>query len=149
MRAPFTVELVAALRGRVGLRGIIEIKARCLFGGYNQSCLARREISLARRGFELGTSRAKRANFAGIAMLISIEGIYRDGQIVLKEPPSEVQTETPVIVIFIDARKVDLQAQGIGASQAGELRAALATFEDWNEPEMDVYDDYHAPESTS
>jgi len=82
-------------------------------------------------------------------MLISIEGVYRNGQIVLKEPPGEVQTETPVIVTFMDAREFDLQAQGIGASQAGELRAALATFEDWNEPEMDVYDDYHAPKSAS
>jgi len=82
-------------------------------------------------------------------MLISIEGVYRNGQIVLKEPPSEVQTETPVIVTFMDARKVDLREQGIGAAQAGELRAALATFEDWNEPEMDVYNDYHTPKSAS
>lgn len=35
-------------------------------------------------------------------------------------------------------------AQGIEPEQAAELRAALATFEDWNAPEMDIYNDYDA-----
>lgn len=75
-------------------------------------------------------------------MLTSIEGTYRNGQIVLKEPPAQVQDETPVIVTFIGSNKIDLRAQGINEAQAAELRSSLAPFEDWDEPEMDVYDDY-------
>ena len=39
-------------------------------------------------------------------------------------------------------RDVDLREHGIGPEQAAELRVRLATFEDWNDPEMDIYDDY-------
>ena len=35
-------------------------------------------------------------------MLTSIEGTYRDGQIVLRESPAQVQNETPVIVTFFN-----------------------------------------------
>lgn len=80
-------------------------------------------------------------------MLTSIEGTYRNGQIELKEPPAEVQNETPVIVTFMGSSDIDLRAQGINQSQAAELRAALAVFEDWNESEMDVYNDYDAAKS--
>lgn len=80
-------------------------------------------------------------------MLTSIEGIYRNGQIELKEPPLNVAGETPVIVTFIGSNEIDLRAQGINASQAAELRASFSTFEDWNEPEMDVYDDYTGAKS--
>ena len=80
-------------------------------------------------------------------MLTTIEGTYRNGQIELKEAPTEVQNETPVIVTFMRLGDVDLRAHGINESQAAELRSALATFEDWNEPEMDVYDDYDAAKS--
>lgn len=38
--------------------------------------------------------------------------------------------------------EVDLREHGINREQAAELRASLATFEDWNDPEMDIYDDY-------
>lgn len=37
---------------------------------------------------------------------------------------------------------IDLREQGIDESLAAELRAGFATFaEDWNAPEMDIYDD--------
>ncbi len=75
-------------------------------------------------------------------MLTSIEGTYRNGQITLKEPPANLADEVPVIVTFMSSSDIDLRAQGISHAQATELRAALSTFEDWNEPEMDVYDDY-------
>ena len=77
-------------------------------------------------------------------MLTSIEGTYRNGRIELKELPAGVQSETPVIVTFMRSSDVDLRAQGIDQTRAADLRAALSTFEDWNEPEMDVYDDYAA-----
>jgi hypothetical protein len=36
---------------------------------------------------------------------------------------------------------VDLQARGIGGTQAAELRSRLKTFtEDWERPEADIYD---------
>ena len=80
-------------------------------------------------------------------MLTSIEGTYRNGQIELQEPPAGVADEVPVIVTFISSDDVDLRARGISPTQAAELRAALSTFEDWDEPEMDVYDDYDAAKS--
>ena len=40
---------------------------------------------------------------------------------------------------------VDLRSRGIDAAQAAELRAKFATFaEDWDDPEMDIYDNYAA-----
>lgn len=45
-----------------------------------------------------------------------------------------------------DAEGIDLQALGIDRAQAAELRASFATFEDWNAPEMDVYNDYGVAE---
>ncbi len=75
-------------------------------------------------------------------MLTSIEGTYRDGQIVLRETPLQVPNDTPVIVTFIGSGEIGLRERGITRSQAAELRASLASFEDWNAPEMDAYDDY-------
>lgn len=77
-------------------------------------------------------------------MLTSVKGTYRNGQIELQEPPTDVQDETPVIVTFLGDAGVNLRAHDIGPEQAAELRAALATFEDWNSPEMDIYNDYDA-----
>ena len=74
-------------------------------------------------------------------MLNSIEGIYRNGKVELSElPPAEA--EGPVIVTFLAVRKtVYLADRGIGQQQAADLRGRLASFaEDWQQPEMDVYD---------
>ena len=81
-------------------------------------------------------------------MLTTIEGTYRNGQIELKEPPANVQGETPVIVTFMVSTDIDLRTQGVSQAQATELRAALATFEDWNGQEMDIYNDYDAAKSS-
>jgi hypothetical protein len=81
-------------------------------------------------------------------MLTSIEGTYRNGQIVLEESPIQVQNGTPVIVTFIGSNEVDLRAQGIDQNQAAELRSALAPFEDWDEPEMDIYNDYDSAKAS-
>ncbi len=80
-------------------------------------------------------------------MLTTIEGTFRNGQVELKELPTGFQNETPVIVTFMASSGVDLRSQGMDETQAAELRAALTTFEDWNEPEMDVYDNYDAAKS--
>lgn len=82
-------------------------------------------------------------------MLKSVEGIYRDGKIELREVPGNVCDETRVIVTFLEPGPIDLQARGIDEAQAAELRARLATFaEDWDSPEMDIYNDYDAAKAT-
>lgn len=76
-------------------------------------------------------------------MLKTIEGIYRNGIIELTERPGDVPNEARVIVTFLETKWADLQTRGIDEAQAAELRARLATFaEDWDSPEMDIYDEY-------
>jgi len=78
-------------------------------------------------------------------MLNTIEGAYRDGKIELSEVPKNVCDGASVIVTFLEPRFIDLQARGIDASQAAELRTRLATFaEDWDSPVMDIYNDSDA-----
>ena len=73
-------------------------------------------------------------------MLTSIEGIFRNGKVEFTEPvPSDA--EGKVIVTFLSDKTVDLTQRGIDERQAADLRSRLATFaEDWDRPEMDVYD---------
>jgi hypothetical protein len=50
-----------------------------------------------------------------------------------------------VIVTFLASDSLDLRARGIDSVQAADLRARLSTFaEDWDSPEMDVYNNYDA-----
>ncbi len=82
-------------------------------------------------------------------MLKTIEGVYRDGKIELVEAPGDVRDETRVIVTFLEGRLIELRARGIDEAHAAELRARLATFsEDWDSPEMAIYDDYDAARAT-
>jgi hypothetical protein len=73
-------------------------------------------------------------------MLKSVEGIYRDGRIeLLESPPPDL--EGKVIVTFLSAGPVDLADRGIDEQQTAGLRQRLKPFaEDWDRPEMDVYD---------
>jgi hypothetical protein len=81
-------------------------------------------------------------------VLTTVEGIYRDGQIELKSLPSNVVNEARVIVTFVDADVVDLAAHGIDRYQAEFLRNNLTTFaDDWNNPEMNIYDKYDVTKS--
>ena len=87
-------------------------------------------------------------------MLRTIEGVYRNGKVELTEVPSDARDETPVLVTFLEpvsaaaeaaAPLKQSRARGIDESHAAELRARLATFaEDWESPEMAIYDDYDA-----
>ena len=78
-------------------------------------------------------------------MLTSVEGIYRKGRVELVEPPEGVPDDTRVIVIFLESNGIDLRARGIDRKKAAELRGQLEAFaEDWDSPEMSVYDDYNA-----
>jgi len=86
-------------------------------------------------------------------MLAAVEGIYRNGKIELSETPEGVADEARVIITFIQPRVVlatdiDLRTHGINREQAADLRARLMPFaEDWEQPEMNVYDDYDAAKS--
>jgi hypothetical protein len=78
------------------------------------------------------------------AMLTSIQGVYRGGKIEVRVP-SSVRDETLVIVTFLEPDTIDLRTRGINAAHAADLRARLATFaEEWESPEMDIYDHYDA-----
>ena len=78
-------------------------------------------------------------------MLKTIEGISRHGRIELTEEPSDVREETRVLVTFLEPNQIDLRARGMDEAQAAELRARLAPCaEDWESPEMDIYDEYDA-----
>jgi hypothetical protein len=77
-------------------------------------------------------------------MLTTLQGVYRKGKIVLNNNPSDIPDETPVIVTFLGIEGIDLRARGISEEQAGDLRAQLAAFtEEWDSPEMSVYDNYN------
>lgn len=81
-------------------------------------------------------------------MLRSVQGIYRSGKVELTEQPDDVDDDTPVIVTFLESGRIDLRTRGIDELGAAALRARLATFaQDWNSPEMDIYDDYEANKS--
>jgi hypothetical protein len=78
-------------------------------------------------------------------MLASVEGIYRHGKIELGEIPAHIQEETKVIVTFLRPSRLDLAALEINQAEAAQLRSQLSSFrDDWERPEMDVYDDYDA-----
>lgn len=78
-------------------------------------------------------------------MLISVEGIYRNGRVELTENPHNVSEGTCVIVTFVQSNDIDLASQGIDTEQTKALSASLATFaDDWNSPEMSIYDNYDA-----
>ena len=74
-------------------------------------------------------------------MLKSVQGVYRDGRVELLESPPQ-GVEGRVIVTFLaEAEAVDLAQRGIDLDQARDLRRRLTCFaEDWQRPEMDVYD---------
>ncbi|WP_293125647.1 hypothetical protein [Microcoleus sp. bin38.metabat.b11b12b14.051] len=75
-------------------------------------------------------------------MLKSVKGIYRDGQVVLLETPADVPEGKVIVTFLAESGLVELQSRGIDRQQAGDLRVRLSRFtEDWEQPEMDVYDD--------
>ncbi|MDX1963500.1 MAG: hypothetical protein SFX18_10125 [Pirellulales bacterium] len=85
-------------------------------------------------------------------MLTSVEGIFRNGKIELLQKPDNVQ-ESRVIVTFLDPETIlepaesrpgpiDLSSMGVDAAQAAELRYGFgAAAVDWDQPEMDCYND--------
>ena len=61
-------------------------------------------------------------------MVKSVEGVYRNGKVELVEPISEAEGSR--VLVTCDEL------------QAADLRHRLAAFaEDWDRPEMDIYDE--------
>ena len=82
-------------------------------------------------------------------MLFAVEGIYRDGKIELAQTPTQMIEPARVIVTFLDNESVDLIQRGMAARDIKQLRERLANFgEEWDSPEMSVYDNYTADTNT-
>jgi hypothetical protein len=76
-------------------------------------------------------------------MLTTVEGVYQNGRVELAELPGAILEGTRVVVTFMQPGMVNLAEQGIDGVQAEILRSSLATFaEDWDSPEMSLYDNY-------
>jgi hypothetical protein len=74
-------------------------------------------------------------------MLTSVEGIFQDGEVTLAEPAPEGASGRVIVTFLPEPRLIDLRQRGIGKEQAEDLRARLSAIsEDWQRPEMDVYD---------
>lgn len=72
--------------------------------------------------------------------MLTLEGTYKDGAIILSERPTDLP-ESRVLITFIQARQVDLSASGVDRNQALDLRHRLSPIaDDWNMAEMDIYD---------
>ena len=72
----------------------------------------------------------------------SVEGVYRNGKVELVEPRAEAEGSRVIVTFTQPAGLVDLRERGIDELQAADLRRRLAPFaEDWDRPEMAVYDE--------
>ena len=78
-------------------------------------------------------------------MLKTLEGVYRNGKIEFVEQPGDIADETRVLVTILQSPVIDLAACGVDQVQAADLRGRFAPFaEDWEQPDMDIYNDYDA-----
>ena len=73
--------------------------------------------------------------------MLTVEGIYKEGKIELLETVADVK-QSKVLITFLESNDIDLQTLGIDKMQAAELREKFASFEDWNDPALDIYNDY-------
>jgi hypothetical protein len=75
-------------------------------------------------------------------MLKSIEGVFRNGKVELLEPPPQSEDARVVVTFLPSHSPIDLSERGIDPAAAADLRARLKSFaEDWDRPEMNVYDE--------
>jgi len=74
-------------------------------------------------------------------MVKSVEGIYRNGKIELADPIIEAEGSRVIVTWVEPLGQTQLDSLGLDESQALDLRHRLSTFaEDWDRPEMNVYD---------
>ena len=76
-------------------------------------------------------------------MQTTAHGVYRNGKVEFVELPEGVPDKTHAVVTFVSKDATELERLGITREQAAEFRWGLgAGIEDWDSPEMDVYNDY-------
>lgn len=73
--------------------------------------------------------------------MLTVEGIFKDGRVELLEKVTDI-SEAKVLVTFMETNDVELRGLGIGEQAALELRGKFAAFDDWNDPAMDIYNEY-------
>jgi hypothetical protein len=73
--------------------------------------------------------------------MVTVEGIYKDGRVILLKKPEEI-ANSKVLITFIEESDAGLATLGIDEDEALELRQKFSAFDDWNDPVMDVYNDY-------
>ena len=76
-------------------------------------------------------------------MIQALDAVY-DGTVLRPDRPLQLMPNTRVHIVIESGHEIDLMAHGVGPAEAAALRARLAAFEDWNDPEMDAYGDYDA-----
>ena len=71
----------------------------------------------------------------------SVHGVLKQGRIELLEPLDEPDGTQVVVTFTGESRSGNFPESGLTRERASDLRARLRTFwEDWDRPEMDVYD---------
>jgi hypothetical protein len=74
-------------------------------------------------------------------MGISVDGLYRNGEVELLEPVGEADGSRVIVTRLHSSAAVNLRERGIDEAHALDLRRRLAGFaEGWDRPEMSVYD---------
>jgi hypothetical protein len=73
--------------------------------------------------------------------MLTVEGIYKDGKVELLEAVSTL-AHAKVLVTFLADSDIDLEMMGVDEAAAADLRSKFATFDDWQDPNMDIYNDY-------
>ncbi len=73
-------------------------------------------------------------------MFTTVEGIYKNGVVTLANKPELQETQVRVLVTFLKSDEMTVSAE---LAEAAEMRSKLESFiEDWDDPAMDVYDNY-------
>jgi hypothetical protein len=74
-------------------------------------------------------------------MLTTVEGVVRDGKVELSQTPPDAEGARVLVTFLPRPGPIDLRERGISEEEAADLRARLRSVaEDWDRPEMDVYD---------
>jgi hypothetical protein len=74
-------------------------------------------------------------------MLTSVEGVFQDGEVKLAEPAPKGASGRVIVTFLPEPNSINLRQREIDMEQAADLRARLSAFaEDWQRPEMDIYD---------
>ena len=73
--------------------------------------------------------------------MLTVEGIYKNGKIELLEAVSSPK-QAKVLITFLENNDITLQSLGIDEIEAAELKDKFVTFEDWNDPALDIYNNY-------